>query len=171
MRTHGIGGFSAAADELAMSHFNLFEKPEYETGIKDFEDIIVRPITSSNLTGPWSFHLPKDPYKYSAPATLRLKGKLRVRKKQEGIIVNLSENEQVSTINDMFKTVWGNIKTKLNGVEIGDTTSQWYSYKAYLEDTLSYGKATKERVLWSRGYFKDTAGSKRFWSIFVLCYD
>ena len=39
MRSHGIGGFSAAADELAMSHFDLFEKPEYETGIKDFETI------------------------------------------------------------------------------------------------------------------------------------
>ena len=93
MRTHGIGGFNAAADELALSHFDLFEKPEYETGIKDFEDIIVRPITSSNLTGPWSFHIPKDPIKYSAPETLRLKGKLRVRKKQGGTLINLPDNE------------------------------------------------------------------------------
>ena len=158
MKTHGIGGFSAAADELAISHFNLFEKPEYETGIKDFEDIIVRPTTSSNLTGPWSFHFPKDPYKYSFTPTLRVKGKMRVRKRLDGVLVNLADNEQVSTINDMFKTVWGNIRTKLNDVEIGDTTSKWYSYKAYLEDTLSYGKATKDKVLSSRGYFKDSAG-------------
>ena len=129
MKTHGIGGFSAAADELAMSHFNLFEKPEYETGIKDFEDIIVRPTNSSNLTGPWSFHFPRDPNKYSFTPTLRLKGKLRVRKRQDGVLVNLADNEQVSTINDMFKTVCGNIRTKLNDEEIGDTTSQWYSYK------------------------------------------
>ena len=158
MKTHGIGGFSAAADEVALSHFNLFEKPEYETGVKDFEDVIVRPINSSNLTGPWSFHIPKDPNRYSSTETLRLKGKLRVRKKQAGTLVNLPDNEQVSTINDMFKTIWGNIKTKVNDVEIGETTSKWYSYKAYLEDTLSYSKATKLNVLSSRGYFKDTAG-------------
>ena len=158
MKTHGIGGFSAAADELALSHFNLFEKPEYETGIKEFEDIVIRPVNSSDLTGPWSFHIPKDPNRYSAPETLRLKGKLRVRKIEAGRLINLPDNEQVSTINDMFKTVWGNIKTKLNDVEIGDTTTHWYSYKAYLEDTLSYGKATKDKVLTSRGYHKDTAG-------------
>ena len=46
MKTHGIGGFSAAADELAMSHFNLFEKPEYETGIK-----AVRPTVLLMTTG------------------------------------------------------------------------------------------------------------------------
>ena len=158
MRTHGIGGFSAAADELAMTHFDLFEKPEYETGVKDFEDIIVRPITSSNLTGPWSFHFPKDPMRYSSTPTLRVKGKLRIRKKEDGVIVNLADNEQVSTINNMFKSVWGSIKTKVNDVETSDTTTHWYSYKAYLEDTLSYGKATKDKVLSSRGYFKDSAG-------------
>ena len=158
MKTHGIGGFSAAADEVALSHFNLFEKPEYEASVKDFEDIVIRPITSSNLTGPWSFHIPKDPNKYSASETLRLKGKLRVRKKQDGRLINLPDNEQVSTVNNMFKSIWGNIRTKVNDVEIGDTTSKWYSYKAYLEDTLSYSKATKLNVLSSRGYFKDTAG-------------
>ena len=41
MKTHGIGGFSAAADEVALSHFNLFEKPEYEASVKDFEDVVL----------------------------------------------------------------------------------------------------------------------------------
>ena len=70
--------------------------------------------------------------------------------------MNLS-GENISTVNNIYNSLWSSINTKLNGTEIADPTSSWYAYKSYLENHLSYSEATKRNVLSSKGYFKDSA--------------
>ena len=45
----------------------------------------------------------------------------------------------------------------MNGTELSDPGSNWYPYKAYLENLLSYSKSTKEGRLQANCFYKDTA--------------
>ena len=74
--------------------------------------------------------------------------------------------EKVSTVNNIFDSLWEKVVTKLEGTEITDPGEKWYAYKAYLENHLSYSGASKNIILPSKGYFKDTAG--KFDSVGVL---
>ena len=62
--------------------------------------------------------------------------------------------------------MWEKINTKLNGVDILDPDSMWYPYKAYLENQLSYFISSKNIILPSKGYIKDT--TEKFDDVGVL---
>ena len=74
-----------------------------------------------------------------------------------GAIVNFDTGEEVSTINNIFDSVWEKVLTSLNGVDISDHSAGRYNYKAYLENHLSYSNSNKDFILPSKGYIKDTA--------------
>ena len=153
----GIGGFSNNQEELAESKFDLFSKVEVETGVKKTVPQTFRPISTSSSQGPYSFVIPKDPHKFTDAGSIRLHGKMCIKKRDSnGVLSNIS-TDNVSTVNNIFNSLWSSINTKLNGTEISDPTSSWYAYKSYLENHLSYSEATKRNVLSSKGYFQDTA--------------
>ena len=87
---------------------------------------------------------------------MRLHGKMRIKKQDSnGLITNLV-NDNVSTVNNIFNSLWASINTKLNGTEISDPTSSWYAYKSYLENHLSYSSSVKKKGLSFKGYVEDT---------------
>ena len=65
--------------------------------------------------------------------------------------------QKVGPVNNIFHSLWSKVTVKINDVEIGDSTSCWYAYKAYLENHLSYSKSAKEKILSYKGYLLDTA--------------
>ena len=65
------------------------------------------------------------------------------------------EGEKVSVVNNIFNSLWSSINIRLNGTEITDPSSRWYSYKSYFENLLSYSSATKENILSFKGFIKD----------------
>ena len=153
----GIGGFSKNQEELAESRFDLFSKVQVETGVNKTIPQTFRPISTSSSQGPYSFVIPKDPEKFTDASSIRLHGKMCIKKRDSnGALTNLS-GENISTVNNIYNSLWSSINTKLNGTEISDPTSSWYAYKSYLENHLSYSEATKRNVLSSKGYFKDSA--------------
>ena len=81
---------------------------------------------------------------------------MRIRKKVSGVINNIDANDNVSTVNNVFDTLWDKVVVKLNDKTINDSTNAWYAYKAYFENHLSYSKSTKSNLLSYRGYFNDT---------------
>ena len=153
----GIGGFSKNREELVETKFDLFSKVPLETGVKKIIPQTFRPISTSSSQGPYSFVIPSDPEKLTHLGSLRLHGRMRIKKKDSnGLLTNLTI-ENISTVNNIFNSLWSSINTKLNGTEISDPTSTWYAYKAYLENLMSYSTASKENILSFKGYFKDTA--------------
>ena len=153
----GIGGFSKNREELVETKFDLFSKVPLETGVKKTIPQTFRPISSSSSQGPYSFVIPSDPEKLTHLGSLRLHGRMCIKKKDSnGLLTNLS-TENISTVNNIFNSLWSSINTKLNGTEISDPTSTWYAYKAYLENLMSYSTASKENILSFKGNFKDTA--------------
>ena len=154
----GIGGFSTAKDETASSQFNLFEDLEIETGVNKIHTQTFRPISSSESKGPFIFEIPADPEKFTDAESLLLQGRMRIRCKKENVLTNLPPDENVSTINNIFNSLWASINVQLNDTEITDPSSRWYAFKSYFENHLSYSTPTKENILQFRGYMKDTPG-------------
>lgn len=60
----------------------------------------------------------------------------------------------MSVVNNIFNSLWSSINIRLNGTEITDPSSRWYSYKSYFENLLSYSSATKENILSFKGFIK-----------------
>ena len=152
----GIGGLSTGKDELASSQFDLFDNIELETGVKKMHTQTFRPISSTSSRGPFTFEIPADPEKFTDAESIRWHGRMRIRKNTANVLGNIAVDENVSTVNNIFNSLWSSINVSLNGTEITDPSSRWYSYKSYFENHLSYSSATKEKILSFKGYIKDT---------------
>ena len=152
----GVGGMSTGKDELASSCFDLFSYPEVETGVKKSFLQTFRPISSTTSKGPFTFDIPADPDKFTDAESIRLHGAMRIVGHAAGVYSNLAADENVSTVNNIFNSLWSSVNTQLNGTEITDPSSRWYAYKSYFENNLSYSSSSKDNILSSRGYFKDT---------------
>ena len=79
--TSGIGGLNVEKDESVDSNFDLFGKTEYEVSVKKLDSQIFRPLSSPNTTGPFTFKIPSDPDKFTIAQSLRLHGRMRIRRK------------------------------------------------------------------------------------------
>ena len=55
----------------------------------------------------------------------------------------LLSSENVSTINNIYNSLWSSINTQQNGTDISDPSSKWYACKAHFEKLLSFSTATK----------------------------
>ena len=154
----GIGGLSTAKDETATSKFNLFEDLEIETGVSKIYTQTFHPISTTDSKGPFIFEIPADPEKFTDAESFLLLGRMRIRARSGGVITNLPSDENVSTVNNIFNSLWSSINVQLNDTEITDPSSRWYAFKSYFENHLSYSTPTKENILAFRGYIKDTPG-------------
>ena len=153
----GIGGLNLGKDELASSQFDLFDNVEIETGVKKMFTQTFHPISSSSSKGPFTFEVPSDPGKFTDAESIRLHGRMRIMKKDAGELKKLPAGEKVSVVNNIFNSLWSSINVRLNGTEITDPSSRWYSYKSYFENLLSYSSATKGNILSFKGFIKDDA--------------
>ena len=152
----GIGGLSVGQDEYATDCFDLFKEVEIENSIEDVTRIITRPISAANSKGPFIFEIPADFEKFTDAESFRLHGRMRIIKKISGIPTNIDSNDNVSTVNNIFDSLWNKVDVKINDKSINDPTNSWYAYKAYFENHLSYSKGTKSNLLSYCGYFNDT---------------
>ena len=155
----GIGGLSTGKEEFVTSSFDLFTPVEVENSIQKSYNLTYQPILSSTGAGPFNFEIPIVPEKFTDAESIRLHDAIRIRKKNSsGALVNLELGEKVSTVNNIFDSLWEKINTKLNTVEITDPSGKWYAYKAYLENHISYYSSSKGITLPSKGYLKYTTG-------------
>ena len=154
--TIGIGGLNLSKDELTSSAFDVFAPIEIEASIKKANKIIARPIASTNSRGPFKFVIPSDPEKWTDCESVRLSGRVKIQKNDGGILSNFSAgNNEVSTVNNFFQSLFSSVECSINGVEVTDPSGNWYPYKSYLETIFSYSKSTKEGRLQSQCFFTD----------------
>ena len=155
--TIGLGGFSFGKDEIASSGFDHFQPQEIENGVEGYIIKEFLPVTSTSSAGPFSFMIPADVHHFTCLESLRIKGRMRIRKqKADGTLENLPDNAPVTTVNNVFDSLFRSFTVKLNGTSIKDPGLNAYSYKSYLEKHLSFSTPVKQTILPSRGYFMDT---------------
>ena len=154
----GIGGLAISKDEVASSSFDLFSPIEIENSIKRANKITTRPIANTNSRGPFNFVFPADPQKWTDVESLRLSGKIKLRKSAGGILTDFADDDnEISTVNNFFQSLFSSVTCTLNGVEISDPSANWYPYKSYIETILSYSNSTKDGRLKANCYIKDDA--------------
>ena len=94
--TIGVGGMSAALDEVSSNEFDLFSPIQIDHSILKGYEPRYRPISSTNGRGPFTFENPQDPNKFTSAETIRLLGRMWIRKvKADGTLENLSAKENV----------------------------------------------------------------------------
>ena len=153
----GVGGLSLGKDEVASSGFDVFSPIEYETSIVESTTETYNPISNTSNKGPFKFTIQPDPEKWTDCESLRLHGKMRIRKKVANATSNIDNTDEIGTIDNIFHSLWSNVRVILNNTEITDPAGKWYSYKSLLETKLSYSSKTKDNILLSRGFAQDTA--------------
>ena len=154
----GIGGLSINKDEITSSKYDLFAPIYIDKSVRKSHNLAFYPTSSTDSMGPFVFEIPADPGKFTDVETLRLHGRMRIRKKTNSGEADLETDEKVSTVNNIFDSLWASVKVEVNSTEITDPSSSWYAYKAYLEKLLSYSKSTKEIILGSKGFVQDKKG-------------
>ena len=87
-----------------------------------------------------------------------MSGRVRIIIKKENStdIETLTVVDEVSTINNIFHSLFSSIDIYVNDLLITDPSSNWYSYRSYLEKLLTFSKNTKTVQLSAGGYFQDT---------------
>ena len=154
----GVGGLSLAKDEVSSSKFDVFSPIEYETSIKEVAELDIHPKSTATSMGPFTFTALADPEKWTDCESIRLHGRMRIVKKSGTDVTKLTAADNIGTVDNIFHSLWSNVRVSLNNTEITDPSGKWYAYKAFLETKLSYSSKSKETILSSRGYAQDTAG-------------
>ena len=121
----GIGCLSVGKDEYATDYFDLFKSVEIENSIADVTRTIIRPSNAAVSKGPFNFEMPADFEKFTDAESFCLYGRMRIRKKDAGVIKNIDANDSVSTVNNIFDSLWEKVVVKLNDKSINDSTNAW----------------------------------------------
>ena len=145
--------------------------PNYEDNLLDKKQIsehfagnfheILYPLNYSSKKGPWQFHCPSDYKNFIDLNTLTWNGKIKVVNKTNPstpvIDVSAPKNINCSVVNNFIHSCISKISYQINDFQMGDTAAKSYTYRAYLDNLLSYSKAAKVQNLKYHGFVQDTA--------------
>ena len=154
----GIGGLNTSKEELKENaYFDGFNDTELEVSSVRGHTCYYRPVTTSDKR--YQFLIPPDPDKFIDPASFRIKGKVRIRKRNAaGQLIDLVEADEVSTCNNTIQACFERVNFTLDGTLFGDSTGGWYRYKSMIELLLSYSHNGKKRALKHKLWHEDEAG-------------
>ena len=95
--------------------------------------------------------------------TLTWNGKIRVINKKDPnspvITANQTKDITCSVVNNFIHSTVSKITYQLNDFQMGDSAPKSYSYRAYMDNLLSFSKGAKEQSLKYHGFEQDTPGS------------
>ena len=157
----GIGGLSVGQDEVVQSsQFDLFSPVQIESAYKERHEQFYHPTTNTDSAGPFKFDIPADPEKFTDVQSLRLMGAMRIVKKAGGgtAATDYGVGDKVGVVNNWFQSLFQDIRVWVGDTQITDPAGNWYAYKSYFENLLSYTSAVKQGTMASRGFIPDTAG-------------
>ena len=119
----GIRGLSVGQDEYANECFDLFKGIEIENSIADVTRIATRPISEASSKGAFPFEIPAYPEKFTDAESFRLNERMIIRKKDAGERKDITATDQVSTVNNIFHSLWSKVVVNINDVSINDPTN------------------------------------------------
>ena len=151
----GVGGvFPNYEDKL------LDKKKISECFSGNFHEILY-PLNYSSKFGPWQFHSPPDYKNFTDLNSLTWNGKIKVINKVDGspvITKNGSKDITCSVVNNFIHSTISKITYQVNDFQMGDSAAKSYSYRAYIDNILSFSKGAKQQNLKYHGFEQDTAG-------------
>ena len=160
----GVGGLTENYEDIKNIEFGKIKT--HDNFSYSFE-YFVRPINFSDSKGPHTFEFPADPTHFTDLTSLTLEGKIKVKNKAGNATAifntlagGVNTRCDISTVNNIIHSQYSVINYKIQNVEMGDSTSYSYPYKAYFENALSHDELCKKEQLKLHGYMADT--TKKF---------
>ena len=140
--------------ECAKSELDLFSIPPTQTSIEHASIVEYHPVSSLSDGAPIEFDISSSGEDYIDFTNSQLYVRAKITK-ADGSPIGAAE--KVGTINNTLHSLFSQVDVTLNGTQITDSTNT-YSYRAYIEDLLSYGKEAKNSHLTCALFYKDEAG-------------
>ena len=94
-----------------------------ENSIEDVTRIITRPVSAVSSKGPYTFEIPADFEKFTDAESFRIHGRMRIRKKDAAVIKDIDPTDNVSTVNNIFDSLWNKIDVKMNNNSINSANT------------------------------------------------
>ena len=153
----GLGGVYSNYEDLQLN-----SKDIAENFVSIFREEIY-PINYTSDHGPWTYDIKADPKNFIDLTSLTWNGYVKVREvanhstpiltKTSGTVSQID----CSVVNNFIHSCLSVVKCQLNDYQFGEAQSKSYTYKAMLENLLSYSKSSKIQSLKYHGFFPDTA--------------
>ena len=152
----GVGGVFPNYEDHMLDKKKI---SEYFTG--NFHEVLY-PLNYSSKYGPWQYHCPPDHKNFIDLNTLTWNGKIKVTNKTNPStpIISADQNRDIacSVVNNFIHSTISKITYQINDFQMGDSAAKSYSYRAYMDNILSFSKGAKEQSLKYHGFDQDTAG-------------
>ena len=151
----GVGGVFPNYEDHLLDKKKI---SEYFTG--NFHEVLY-PLNYSSKYGPWQYHCPPDRKNFIDLNTLTWNGKIKVTNKTNSAtpIISVGQNKDIacSVVNNFIHSTVSKITYQVNDFQMGDSAAKSYSYRAYMDNILSFSKGAKEQSLRYHGFEQDTA--------------
>ena len=146
----GIGGvFPNFEDHL------LDKKKISELFRGNFHEVYY-PINYTSKSGPWQYHIPADVKNFIDITTLTWNGRIKVIEVANPSASIVDDTTiKCSVVNNFIHSVISKISYQINDFQMGDSAPLSYSYRAYLDNLLSFSNESKEQSLRYHGFVKD----------------
>ena len=140
--------------ECSSGELDLFSVPPTQTSVESGTYVEYRPVSTLTNGSPIEFDITSsgDDYIDFGNSYLHIKAKLM---RSNGN--NLDTDDTVGPVNNFLHSLFSQVDVSLNGTLITNSTNT-YPCRAYIENLLSYGPATKKSQLTACLFYKDEAG-------------
>ena len=122
---------------------------------------IIYPLNYTSKYGPWQYHCPADVKNFIDLNSLTWNGRVKVVNKASPstpvINADAAKDVNCSVVNNFIHSCISKITYKINDFQMGDSSSKSYSYRAYLDNLLSFSREAKQQNLKYHGYIQDKA--------------
>jgi hypothetical protein len=132
----------------------LFSVPPTQTSIENAIFVEYHPVSSLSDGAPIEFDISSSGEDYIDFNDSQICVRIKIIKADGS---NIGADEKVAPVNNTLHSLFSQVDVSLNGTQITDSTNT-YSYRAIIEDLLSYGSEAKKSQLTCALFYKDEAG-------------
>ena len=149
----GVGGVFPNFED------HLLDKKKIAEYFKGNFHEVYYPINYTSKVGPWQYHIPADIKNFIDPTTLTWNGRIKVVEKNNpsSEVIDSGNNHDIkcSVVNNFIHSTISKISYQINDFQMGDSAALSYSYRAYIDNLLSFSNESKEQSLKYHGFAKD----------------
>ena len=140
--------------ECTKSELDLFVVPTTNTAIEEGQWDTIQPHPNYNSSPVIRYDITGTNSHYIdlSATELHLKFQLRNKASQAPLL----SNKNIAVVNNFLHSIFEQCQVYLNNVAV-ENTNKCYNYRAYFENTLCYGKESKETFLHSDWYHHDSS--------------
>lgn len=161
MNRTGFGALQEDKVDVVTTSVDIFVPEGVEKSHRGSRECIVRP-TSMQSAGPFHFMIPSENNLFVDTTSIRLCGKVRLKKRTDTGLVDLGPTDYVTVCNSFPKSAFKLVETYLNGVPMGNPSTPAYGFRSVIENLLSYNKAALETHLTTEYFDPDLPDKTEF---------